>query len=700
MTVPAPSPFLEIALTYAASGWPVFPCDPASKRPLTIHGFKDATRDRTAIKMYWRRWPAAMIAVPTGPLSGFWALDRDIDQEDGTDGIAAFAALGLGELPETLWQTTPRGGRQDLFRWNDDRPVKNSAGKKRGLAHGVDIRGDGGYVIVGGSVRADGRAYEWQVSLDSTELAEAPEWLYEAIAKIKAEPPSPSSPPSNIVPMDRARTGYALAALDDECRQVETAPKGTRNDQLNTSAFKLATLVAAGALSEGAVQDALASAAQRAGLATAEITATLRSAFRAGVQHPRELPERRDDPPIVLRPRSSAAVAEPDPEHPTWHFRVTPYSDIAEEHNKAWTIKGLFGSGEMSVVYGLPSCGKSVLMTDAACHVASGLEWFGHKVSEGVVLYLAAEREAVVKRRLAAWRKRHGVLDIPLVVVAGFYNLLDLRSGHAEEIGQIGQWYAEFVGKPVVWAIIDTKQQTMAGGDPNSDKDIGAFVDNIYQIQAALGCHVTVIDHVPHGSPERLKGSGALAGASDGAWLVKKEGGARVLTIGSKPPNDAADDFELAFDLEGVVVGVNDDGEETTAPVVIEGRKAPKQPDAAPSSRGRKQLPASAQKVMAAYGRLFDQGKDHPAPNLPGVRDGTRAVALNDLREQAYELGIGPPMPSPDEDDFIKLHKDWLRARRKAFADGIERLDRDGMMRFEQGFAWEVRGNLRGVFDD
>ena len=244
----------------------------------------------------------------------------------------------------------------------------------------------------------------------------------------------------------------------------------------------------------------------------------------------------------MLRSRTSEA-AEPEAEHPAWNFLVTPYSEVGENLTKTWLIKGLFGSAEMSVVYGLPSCGKSVLMIDAACHVASGLPWFGHDVAESVVLYLAAERAAVVKRRLAAWRKRNGVLDIPLLVVEGWFDFLNDRCIHAAEVVAIGQWYAEQFGKPVGWIVIDTKQQTMTGGDPNSDQDAGLFIRNVDTLQKGLGAHVTIIDHVPHSAPHRLKGSGALAGASDGTFLVQKADGARVMTTGSKPPNDAPDPF-------------------------------------------------------------------------------------------------------------------------------------------------------------
>ena len=118
---------LRGALSYTARGVPVFPCEPSGKRPLTKGGFWDATTDGALIRGWWGRWPKANIGVPTGTASGLLVLD--VDAAEGLESIADLELL-LGQPPPAARAVTGRGG-EHLY-----------------LGAGLDVRGEGGYVIV------------------------------------------------------------------------------------------------------------------------------------------------------------------------------------------------------------------------------------------------------------------------------------------------------------------------------------------------------------------------------------------------------------------------------------------------------------------------------------------------------------------------------------------------------------------------
>lgn len=188
-SVPAnASPMMLAALAHAAAGRPVFPCDPVTKRPYTIAGFKDATTDPAIIIELWSYRPQAAVGMPTGPLSECIVLDSDVNKEKGLDGEASLRALEAanGPLPRTYESRTPRGGRHRFFAYPGER-VPSTASK---LGPALDVRGDGGYVILPPSRRPDGTSYEWVDDGQERTLAEAPAWLVKLVCR-KAPAPAP-----------------------------------------------------------------------------------------------------------------------------------------------------------------------------------------------------------------------------------------------------------------------------------------------------------------------------------------------------------------------------------------------------------------------------------------------------------------------------------------------------------------------------
>jgi hypothetical protein len=163
----------DAALLYAALGYPVFPCVPGGKAPLTPRGFKDATRDPAQIAAWWEKYPDANIGIPTAGL-----LVVDVDGEDNAWPGDPEKAEDLASGPISL---TPRGGRHHIFRQPGDRTFRNTTSR---IAPNVDTRADGGYIVVPPSV-VDGKPYRWaetfELNVGPDELPEPPAWLVDLL---------------------------------------------------------------------------------------------------------------------------------------------------------------------------------------------------------------------------------------------------------------------------------------------------------------------------------------------------------------------------------------------------------------------------------------------------------------------------------------------------------------------------------------
>ena len=88
------TPNLLAALAYAERfGWPVLPCKPRDKTPLTPNGLRDATTDPEQIRTWWARFPKANIGIPTGVVTGFDVLDVDGGGDETLEGLVLLCRL-------------------------------------------------------------------------------------------------------------------------------------------------------------------------------------------------------------------------------------------------------------------------------------------------------------------------------------------------------------------------------------------------------------------------------------------------------------------------------------------------------------------------------------------------------------------------------------------------------------------------------
>lgn len=177
----------------------------------------------------WGKYPNANIGLLTGSVNSLIVLDVDFDHggKKSLERLVRFHS----PIPPTVRQCTGRG---EHYFFACDAVVRNSVGL---LGEGLDVRGDGGMVVVPPSIHPSGAVYQWQTPLARQSLAQAPEWLLECLSG-GSRPTSRSTCDSLVRQGERntflfktagklrreGNTGINLLALVMKCNQVNCEP--------------------------------------------------------------------------------------------------------------------------------------------------------------------------------------------------------------------------------------------------------------------------------------------------------------------------------------------------------------------------------------------------------------------------------------------------------------------------------------------
>lgn len=182
------SPLAEAAHDYVERGLAIIPLGVGKKEPVTKSGLNDWTDNPGQIDVWWgqgehagkRGNPSYNIGMACGQVSGgIIAIDLDChsDEANGLHFLHDWE-VEHGKLPETWTQITGSGGKQLFYRAGQD--IRNSANGEIG----VDVRGNGGYVVLPPSLHPCGDCYEWSISPDDMDVADADDKVYDFIRAV------------------------------------------------------------------------------------------------------------------------------------------------------------------------------------------------------------------------------------------------------------------------------------------------------------------------------------------------------------------------------------------------------------------------------------------------------------------------------------------------------------------------------------
>ena len=194
-------------------------------RKTSALGLKDATTDQAEIRQWWAPWPCANVAIRTGSESGVFVVDIDT-KNDGRQTLLQLIDEH-GEWPATVEEVIGGGGAHIFFRHPGHKITSRD-----NVRPGLDVKGDGGYVVCAPSRHISGGTYRWDECRgpDEIELADAPQWLLELV----------SQPTNNMNGDHRAPPQDDISLLVSRASAYALNSSPASYGQRNRSAFSLA----------------------------------------------------------------------------------------------------------------------------------------------------------------------------------------------------------------------------------------------------------------------------------------------------------------------------------------------------------------------------------------------------------------------------------------------------------------------------
>lgn len=612
-------------------------CTSPGKHPTVSAWPTVATTDHEIIDEWFNNNPK----MNYGSMAGAEVFIIDLDVKKGDDGYQTYADLMHLNKPDIAGTTfsvkTPSGGMH-LYTATD-KAYSNSA--KTTLGSGIDTRSGNGFVVGPGSslfIEDElGDYYEqaYEVAHD------APFEPIPAIVKVRLQ--------EAMVRADDA--GEAVhevlidspGAIDTAITWLKNRPPAVEGSGGNNHTFVTATVLQNYGLSEekalevmleywndtceppwdpeelkGIVENGFKYAKKKAG------------SFGAGLM---EFAEAYDNEDSILPKNLYDDTVEPErglfDKILSKLYSSDKFLDLDLHYD--FIIDGWLPSKNYTIMLGKRGGGKTTIMVDMICHIASDTDWWGTDVEKGwTVVYIAGEDDAGVKERIEAWCVEHK--DICTVSDNGqkFYlpyperlrvyplpiNLMD-----KEVVNAYGDAIMSVLKDERVLFVVDTWQRmtSMAEGGQSDDVSMQQAIDNLESLCRKFKGPCIIAAHPPKANTETMAGSGIIENRSDAIWTIDAEAKAGVRDIVVSRIKGAPEQTAKSIAFKAVEIDGYDRFDRRRRSVVVDYRgstevaKGQKEKRVSESSKDAQlnmaRLAADVSRLIGNYDPEFDKGK-------------------------------------------------------------------------------------------
>lgn len=592
----AGNPILKMALAYRKKGFKVLPCN-LDKSPAIDGGFTNASGDPDQIR-HWFSDVEFQLAIAC-ELSGLVVVDAD--------DLPALQAhlLAIGKvMPETFTVRTPSGGLHYYFRAI---PGTVYPGK---LCAGVDLKWKG-YVMAPPSQAYStrlGDVGKYSISL-WVDIAPAPDWLAKPVSPARTTPPAlatqqapdyqeiyellqyidPDLSYGKWLNVLMAVHGASCGSSQGMHAAIEWSARGTKfkageveRKWPSFGSHKGLTIASLAAMAKENGAD-VAEIARRANRRRQDqLMADRRNWDFAGLDLTNvtpmwtELdPEVQDEMAVtVLLAHTTRADCTPTPpdgltlaDNPVLR-RAEQFRHVLLSADKAkanlrqnYLIKHILLRSSVAMIFGPSGTGKTFYALAMANCIAGGWPFGGHKVFQGVVIYVSAEGTGSIGNRLTALSmERSPNLKVLPLAIDLHSNDIDLSA-----ILALGKHITAETGEKIALVVIDTLARSFGGGDENAASEMNKVVGRITALKEALDTTVLIVHHTGKDAERGARGSSALNAAMETTLEIKRSDKAGVIQVRASKQRDLEADWSHCFELVTVELGEDEDGDPVTS---------------------------------------------------------------------------------------------------------------------------------------
>jgi len=216
-----------------------------------------------------------------------------------------------------------------------------------------------------------------------------------------------------------------------------------------------------------------------------------------------------------------------------------------------WLVNKILCRNSIGTMFGDSGTMKSFVALDLGLSIACGLDYHGHKVHQGGVVYVCGENFHGTPKRVMAWCMENDIdteTEVPFFITRLPVALIDETS-----MVCLADDILKSCENPAL-IIVDTLSANFGQGDESSNSDVGQLLANVSTYFSGLGACVMFVHHVGHGAKDRERGAYALRANVDFRIQVDKPADSPSLTLTSLKVKDGALFSPIAFKSRVVAI--------------------------------------------------------------------------------------------------------------------------------------------------